>query len=81
MGRGENEKDGRMTYERQAGVPRFTCVEYGERLESYALLIPVIDEGDRLIKGLKRAYRYRIADQVAMEVLQMGARKENDSRG
>ena len=73
MGRGENEKDGRMTYERQAGVPRFTCVEYGERLESYALLIPVIDEGDRLTKGLKRAYRYRIADQVDIVICDGGS--------
>ena len=44
-----------MLYERQNGVPRFTCTEYRERSREYVVLIPIINEGDRIIKELKRA--------------------------
>lgn len=50
-----------MLYERQNGVPRFTCTEYRERSREYVVLIPIINEGDRIIKELKRAYRYNVA--------------------
>lgn len=51
-----------MIYERQAGVPKFECCEYAERTKDYVVLIPIINEGERIIKELKRAYHYKVAD-------------------
>lgn len=37
-----------MVYERQEGVPKFECTEYANKLKDYAVLIPIINEGDRI---------------------------------
>lgn len=44
-----------MIYEKQEGVPRFECFEYEEKIKNYVILIPIIDEGDRIVKELLRA--------------------------
>lgn len=44
-----------MVYEKQPGVPRFTCEEYGGKSRDYVVLIPVINEGERIIRELRRA--------------------------
>ena len=44
-----------MIYEKQEGVPRFECIEYGEKSKDYVVLIPIINEGDRITKELTRA--------------------------
>lgn len=49
-----------MLYQRRSGVPCFKCSEYNGKNRDYVLLIPIINEGERIIKELKRAYRYRI---------------------
>ncbi len=51
-----------MIYERKPGVPEFRCIEFEERKSDYVILIPVINEGQRIIKELKRAYKNRVAD-------------------
>lgn len=51
-----------MIYERQMGVPQFKCEEYEEKQKDYVILIPVINEGKRLIKELRRAYDHNISD-------------------
>ena len=51
-----------MLYEKQAGVPRFECFEYEGKRNDYVVLIPIINEGDRIIKELKRAYKYKVFD-------------------
>lgn len=51
-----------MIYEKQLGVPRFECIEYAEKKKDYVVLIPIINEGERIIKELKRAYKYNVAD-------------------
>lgn len=43
-----------MIYERKEGVPRFQCTEYMKRKNDYAVLIPIINEGNRIHKELKR---------------------------
>lgn len=56
-----------MIFERQPGVPRFICREYDSKTKEYVLLIPIINEGDRIIRELKRACKYgvdRYADIV-----------------
>lgn len=44
-----------MIYEKQEGVPKFECIEYREKRSDYCVLIPIINEGDRIHKELKRA--------------------------
>lgn len=73
MENGEDKKDGRMIFERQPGVPRFISIGYGEKTMHYAVLIPVINEGDRLIKELKRAHRYHIADHADIVICDGGS--------
>ena len=51
-----------MIYERQKGVPRFECTEYSGKTRDYVLLIPIINEGWRIIRELERAYQHNIAD-------------------
>ena len=51
-----------MVYEKQTGVPKFECMEYKDKSRNYVVMIPIINEGERIMKELKRAYRYRIYD-------------------
>lgn len=44
------------------GVPKFECLEYEKRAKDYAVLIPIINEGDRILKELLRARKYNISD-------------------
>ncbi len=44
-----------VEYEKRPGVPRFTCSEFREKRRSYAVLIPVINEGARILHELERA--------------------------
>ncbi len=56
-----------MIYEKQPGVPKFACDEFAEKSGEYVILIPVINEGDRIISELDRAYKsdvYKSADIV-----------------
>lgn len=45
------------TYENIAGVPKFSCMEYAPKRTKYCILIPIINEGERILKELKRAKR------------------------
>lgn len=49
-----------MIYQRQSGVPKFECTEYSEKTKKYVVLIPIINEGNRIVQELKRADQYRI---------------------
>jgi len=44
-----------MIYEKQKGVPRFECIQYGEKSRDFVVLIPIINEGERIIRQLQRA--------------------------
>jgi dolichol-phosphate mannosyltransferase len=50
-----------MIYEKQDGVPRFECTEYKEKTKDYVVLIPIINEGERIIKELIRAHRHEVS--------------------
>lgn len=50
-----------MLYKKQTGVPEFMSYEYSERKKDYAILIPIINEGDRIHKELRRAQVHRIS--------------------
>lgn len=44
-----------MLYNKQIGVPKFESTEYAGKTKDYVVLIPIINEGDRIHKELKRA--------------------------
>lgn len=56
-----------MLYEDIDGVPNFECEEYAKRKTKYCICIPIINEGDRIKKELKRAqevYIDKLADII-----------------
>ena len=62
-----------MIYERKSGVPKFECVEYQQRMKDYVVLIPIINEGDRIIKELKRACRSHVDDHADIVICDGGS--------
>lgn len=62
-----------MIYEKQAGVPKFECMEYAEKSKDYVVLIPIINEGERIGKELKRAYKYNVADHADIVICDGGS--------
>lgn len=51
-----------MIYNRQFGVPSFECVEYEEKKNEYVILLPVINEGNRIIDELSRAKEAKVSE-------------------
>lgn len=62
-----------MIYERQKGVPKFECTEYAGKKNDYVLLIPIINEGDRILKELNRAYKHRIFEYADIVICDGGS--------
>lgn len=50
-----------MIYEKQEGVPKFECSEYKEKTSNYCILIPIINEGERIHKELRRAMNHNVS--------------------
>jgi len=46
-----------LIYKNIKGVPDFTGDEYAEKITKYCILIPIINEGKRIIKELRRAQK------------------------
>lgn len=51
-----------MIYEKQNGVPRFSCEEFETKQKEYVVLIPIINEGARIIDELFRAAEHGVHD-------------------
>lgn len=49
-----------IVYERRAGVPQFEEYELEAKQCRYCVLIPIINEGERILQELKRARHYKI---------------------
>ena len=62
-----------MEIKRQQGVPGFECREYMEKSNDYAVLIPVINEGERILKELYRAYRHQISQYADIVICDGGS--------
>ena len=62
-----------MLYKGQAGVPQFECNEFQEKSKDYVVLIPIINEGERIIKELKRAYKYNVSDYADIVICDGGS--------
>ena len=62
-----------MIYEKKPGVPRFECNEYSSKTKDYVVLIPIINEGDRILKELMRAYRHNVHDYADIVICDGGS--------
>ncbi len=62
-----------MIYGGGVGVPAFEYFEYGQRTSDYVVLIPVINEGERILKELYRAYKHHIADYADIVICDGGS--------
>ncbi len=62
-----------MLYKKQKGVPQFTCTEYEKKSKNYVVLIPIINEGDRIIKELGRAYKHNVMDHADLVICDGGS--------
>ena len=50
-----------MLYRNIYGVPDFECTEYAGKTKDYVLLIPIINEGERIARELSRAKEHGIS--------------------
>ena len=55
-----NEGKNRIRHEKMPGVPAFSGIEFRPREKDYAVLIPVINEGERILHELRRAQKHRV---------------------
>ena len=62
-----------MIFEKQDGVPKFEAIEYNQKTKKYALLIPIINEGERIHKELKRAQENNVSDLVDIIICDGGS--------
>lgn len=62
-----------MIFDDIIGVPRFECAEYQEKQKDYVLLIPVINEGQRIVRELQRAKKRHIPDYVDIVICDGGS--------
>ena len=62
-----------MIFEKQPGVPQFECTEYAERTKDYVVLIPIINEGDRIHKELKRAQKHNVSSVADIVICDGGS--------
>ena len=49
-------------FENLQGVPNFNCEEFAPKKKEYCVLIPIINEGQRIINELKRAKKYNVSE-------------------
>lgn len=62
-----------MIYERKQGVPRFEQVEFAEKTCDYCVLIPIINEGGRIHRELRRALNAGIPDCADLVICDGGS--------
>lgn len=62
-----------MIYEKRTGVPKFKAMEYAEKTKEYVLLIPIINEGDRIHKELQRAKDNQVSSYVDIVICDGGS--------
>lgn len=62
-----------MIYKKKTGVPKFECIEYQRKTKDYAVLIPIINEGNRILKELARAAEYHVSDYADIIICDGGS--------
>ena len=71
-----------MEYKKQSGVPGFKCIEYFKKQKDYVVLIPIINEGNRIHDELKRAQEHGISNFADIVICDGGSSdgSTNDSK-
>ncbi|MCR5235097.1 MAG: glycosyltransferase family 2 protein [Lachnospiraceae bacterium] len=62
-----------MKYEKQQGVPAFRCDEYAGKEKDYVVLIPIINEGDRIHRELSRAKKHGVSEHADIVICDGGS--------
>lgn len=62
-----------MVYTKITGVPDFKAEEFKEKKRRYCLLIPIINEGERIIKELKRARYFGVEEYADIVICDGGS--------
>lgn len=62
-----------MIYEKQNGVPKFVCTEYAPKTKDYVVLIPIINEGERIKRELERAKEYKVSSYADIVICDGGS--------
>lgn len=62
-----------MFYNKQNGVPKFESIEFSPKTKDYVLLIPIINEGERIIKELIRSRTHKVYDDVDIVICDGGS--------
>ena len=62
-----------MLYPKKPGVPRFESHEFARKEKEYVLLIPIINEGERIIGGLDRARQARVGEWADIVICDGGS--------
>lgn len=62
-----------MKYERQEGVPCFESFVYEPKRRDYCLLIPIINEGDRIHRELYRAWKHGVSETADIVICDGGS--------
>ena len=62
-----------MFYNKQPGVPCFECAEYKEKKNEYVVLIPIINEGNRITDELSRAKEAKVSEYVDIVICDGGS--------
>ena len=60
-------------FEKRDGVPKFNATEFDAKKKNYVLLIPIINEGQRIINELKRAQTAGISDYADIVICDGGS--------
>lgn len=62
-----------MVYEKQEGVPQFKCTEFDGKKKDYTVLIPIINEGDRIYRELIRAKKNNVSGHADIVICDGGS--------
>ena len=60
-------------FEKQEGVPKFECAEFAGKSKDYVILIPIINEGDRIHKELSRAKENNVSSYADIVICDGGS--------
>lgn len=63
-----------MIYEKQNGVPKFECNEFEKKHKDYVVLIPIINEGSRIINELIRAKKAKVSNYADIVICDGGSK-------
>ena len=62
-----------VKHEREPGVPAFSGTEFQPRRKDYAVLIPVINEGERILRELRRAQEHQVSSAADLVLCDGGS--------